>query len=46
MGFQPNQVPTNGHGSYPRAICSVLGKTVRHRTHAYLNAAWRWAGRK
>ncbi len=28
---------TDGHGSYPRAIRTVLGKTVRHRTSAYLN---------
>ena len=30
-------VTTDGHGSYPRAIRSVLGKKVRHRTSAYLN---------
>ena len=28
---------TDGHGSYPRAIRSVLGKTVRHRTSPYQN---------
>ena len=28
---------TDGHGSYPNAIHSVLGKTVRHRTSTYLN---------
>ena len=37
MGFQPHRVTTDGHGSYPRAIRTVLGKTVRHRTSAYLN---------
>ncbi len=37
MGFRPNRVTTDGHGSYPRAIRTVLGKTVRHRTSAYLN---------
>ena len=36
-GFRPNRVTTAGHGSYPRAIRSVLGKRVRHRTSAYLN---------
>ena len=37
MGFRPDRVTTDGHSSYPRAIRSVLGKTVRHRTSAYLN---------
>ena len=37
MGFRPSRVTTDGHGSYLRAIGSVLGKTVRHRTSAYLN---------
>ena len=37
IGFRPDRVTTDGHGSYPRAIRSVLGKTVRHRTSAYLN---------
>ncbi|MGI4801693.1 MAG: IS6 family transposase [Janthinobacterium lividum] len=37
MGFRPERVTTDGHGSYPRAIRSVLGKTIRHRTSAYLN---------
>ena len=37
MGFRPDRVTTDGHGSCPRAIRSVLGKTVRHRTSAYLN---------
>jgi len=37
MGFRPDRVTTDGHGSYPRAIRTMLGKTVRHRTSAYLN---------
>lgn len=37
MGFGPDRVTTDGHGSYPRAIRTVLGRTVRHRTNAYLN---------
>ena len=37
MGFRPDRVTPDGHGSYPRAIRTVLGKTVRHRTSAYLN---------
>ena len=37
MGFRPERVTTDGHGSYPRAIRTVLGKRVRHRTSAYLN---------
>jgi putative transposase len=36
-GFRPDRVTTDGHGSYPRAIRAMLGKTVRHRTSAYLN---------
>jgi putative transposase len=26
MGFRPDRVTTDGHGSYPKAIRSVLGK--------------------
>jgi putative transposase len=37
MGFKPDRVTTDGHGSYPRAIRTTLGWTVRHRTSAYLN---------
>ncbi len=37
MGYRPDRVTTDGHSSYPRAIRSMLGKTVRHRTSAYLN---------
>ncbi len=29
MGFRPERVTTDGHGSYPRAIRSILGKTVQ-----------------
>ncbi len=37
MGLRSDRVTTDGHGSYPRAIRSVLGQKVRHRTSAYLN---------
>ncbi len=37
MNFRPDRVTTDGHGSYPRAIRTVLGGAVRHRTSAYLN---------
>jgi putative transposase len=37
IGYRPERVTTDGHGSYPRAIRRMLGKTVRHRTNAYLN---------
>jgi putative transposase len=33
----PDRVTTDGHDSYPRAIRTMLGKTVRHRTSRYLN---------
>ena len=33
----PQQVTTDGHGSYPRAIREVLGQEVKHRNNAYLN---------
>ncbi len=36
-GFRPDRVTTDGHGSYRRAIRTVLGKAVRHRTSIYLN---------
>ena len=36
-GFVPDRVTTDGHNSYPRAIRSTLGRTVRHRMNAYLN---------
>ena len=37
MGFRLKQVTTDGHDSYPTAIRSVLGRTVRHHTSACLN---------
>ncbi len=37
MGYKPERMTTDGHGSYSRAIRSVLGRTVRHRTSAYMN---------
>ena len=37
MGFRPEWVTTDGHGCYPRAIRSVLGRTVRQRIGACLN---------
>jgi len=37
MVFRPERVTTDDHDSYPRAIRTVLGKAVRHRTSAYLN---------
>jgi putative transposase len=30
-GRRPEQVTTDGHASYPRAIAEVLGKKVKHR---------------
>ena len=36
-GMTPDRVTTDGHGSYPRAIRSTLGRGVRHRTSAYRN---------
>jgi putative transposase len=36
-GFTPDRVTTDGHGSYPRATRSTLGRRVLHRTSAYLN---------
>ena len=37
IGVTPAPVTTDGHDSYPRAIRTTLGKTVRHRTSRYLN---------
>lgn len=34
MGFRPKRVMTDGHGSYARAIRTVLGNPVSHRTSA------------
>ena len=36
-GAVPDRVTSDGHGSYPQAIRTALGKTVAHRTNAYLN---------
>ncbi|HYZ64251.1 MAG TPA: IS6 family transposase, partial [Acetobacteraceae bacterium] len=36
-GVTPARVTTDGHGSYPRAIRSTLGRQVVHRTSAYRN---------
>ena len=36
-GIKPARVTTDGHDSYPRAIRTELGRTVRHRTSRYLN---------
>ena len=36
-GVTPDRVTTDGHGSYPRAIRTVLGRRVVHRTSAYKN---------
>jgi len=33
----PQQVTTDGHDSYPRAVREVLGPDVEHRDNAYLN---------
>jgi transposase-like protein len=34
-GVTPERVTTDGHGSYPRAIRSTLGRRVVHRSSAY-----------
>src|ERR687893_290834 len=36
-GVTPDRVTSDGHGSYPRAIRSTLGRRVVHRTSAYRN---------
>src|SRR6516162_7786419 len=36
-GVTPDRVTTDGLDAYPRAIRTVLGKHVRHRTSRYLN---------
>ncbi len=33
----PQQVTTDGHDSYPRAVREILDTDVEHRDHAYLN---------
>jgi putative transposase len=36
-GESPEQVTTDGHDSYPRAIAEVLGEQVKHRCSRYKN---------
>jgi len=36
-GQSPEQVTTDGHNSYPRAIAEVLGRPVKHRCSRYKN---------
>jgi transposase-like protein len=36
-GRRPEQVTTDGHNSYPRAIAEVLGEKVKHRCSRYKN---------
>ncbi len=37
VGHVPEQVTTDGHSSYPRAICETLGGDVLHQCSHYLN---------
>lgn len=37
VGHVPDQVTTDGHASYPRAVHETMGDTVQHRTNKYLN---------
>src|SRR5258708_25033006 len=37
VGRVPDQVTTDGHSSYPRAIRETMGSDVAHRTSKYLN---------
>jgi transposase-like protein len=37
VGHVPDQVTTDGHASYPRAIRETMGNHVQHRTNKYLN---------
>jgi putative transposase len=37
VGHAPEQVTTDGHRSYPRAVHETLGNEVAHRTNVYLN---------
>jgi putative transposase len=36
-GVTPARITTDGHDAYPRAICTVFGEQVIHRTNRYLN---------
>jgi putative transposase len=37
VGHVPEQVTTDGHGSYPRAIRETLGGDILHQCNHYLN---------
>ena len=37
VGHVPDEVTTDGHTSYPRAIRETMGSNVQHRTNTYLN---------
>ena len=37
IGPAPEQVTTDGHRSYPRAIRETMSSDVQHRTNKYLN---------
>ena len=37
VGHFPEQVTTDGHTAYPRAIRETLGEAVEHRSNRYLN---------
>ncbi len=37
VGHTPNQVTTDGHASYPRAIRETIGSNILHRMNTYLN---------
>jgi putative transposase len=36
-GVTPDRITTDGHDAYPRAIRTVFGEQVTHRTNRYLN---------
>lgn len=37
VGHVPDQVTTDGHTSYPRALRETMSSNVEHRTNKYLN---------
>jgi putative transposase len=37
VGHVPDQVTTDGHASYPRAIAETMGSDILHRKKKYLN---------
>ena len=37
-GVTPDRITTDGHDAYPRAIRTVFGDQVTHRTNRYLNS--------